>query len=152
MVMLSASDRQRENIERTFAEAGVERDRLEFVTPARRGEYLRMYDRIDVCLDPLVYNGITTSCDALWMGVPVISRVGETAPGRAGMSILMNLGLGEWVAESDEAFVHLAAELADDREGRNQLRASLRGRMEGSVMMDGERFAREVEGAFGRMM
>ena len=61
----------------------------------RRGEYLRLYDRIDICLDPLPYGGVTTTCDALWMGVPVISRVGDTAAGRAGLSILSNVQMPE---------------------------------------------------------
>ncbi len=79
--------------------------RLEFAARCGREEYLRLYDKIDVCLDPLPYNGITTTCDALWMGVPVVTLAGKTAAGRAGMSILMNLGLSDLTARDPEQFV-----------------------------------------------
>ncbi|MGA2443491.1 MAG: tetratricopeptide repeat protein, partial [Tepidisphaeraceae bacterium] len=91
LLLLVESEIQRRQIAESFASAGIDPLRIEFRRHCRRGEYLRIYDRIDVCLDPLVYNGITTTCDALWMGVPVLTRVGSTAPGRAGLSILSNL-------------------------------------------------------------
>ena len=151
MVMLCVSQRQRCEIAAIFSEAGVAAERLQFVTPVRRGEYLRLYDRIDICLDPLIYNGITTSCDALWMGVPVITRVGDTAPGRAGLSILSNLDLPELIAQTDDQFIEITARLATDSVERSHLRAALRDRMVESPLMDGPRFAQRVEAAYLEM-
>ena len=114
LLLLSESERQRLQIIDTFADSGIDHGRIEFVTHRRRGEYLRVYDSIDICLDPLIYNGITTTCDGLWMGVPVITRIGSTAPGRAGLSILSNLNLPELIARDDAQFVSIATELAGD--------------------------------------
>jgi protein O-GlcNAc transferase len=125
--------------------------RLEFTGYCRRGEYLRVYDRIDVCLDPLPYNGITTTCDALWMGVPVVSRVGSTAAGRAGLGILSTVGLPEFAAADDDGLVKIAANLARDYPRRSELRRNLRDRMRRSPTMDGRRFARNAEAAYREM-
>ena len=119
-----------------MADSGIDPGRIEFTTHRRRGEYLRIYDRIDICLDPLIYNGITTTCDALWMGVPVITRIGPTAPGRAGLSILSNLNLPELIAHDDAHFVSIATELAGDFPRRSRLRASLR-RSNAPISLDG---------------
>jgi predicted O-linked N-acetylglucosamine transferase (SPINDLY family) len=148
LLLLVKSDNQRDRISETLANAGIDPMRIEFTSPGRRGEYLRMYDRLDICLDPLPYNGITTTCDALWMGVPVITRVGRTAPGRAGLSLLSNLQLPELVTDDDDRFVALAEELAANFAKRSQLRISLRDRMRKSPLMDGRRFARNVESAY----
>jgi protein O-GlcNAc transferase len=148
LLLLSESERQRRRIIDAFGNSGIGPGRIEFVTHRRRGEYLRIYDRIDICLDPLIYNGITTTCDAIWMGVPVITRVGSAAPGRAGLSILSNLNLPELIARDDPQFVGLATELAGDFARRSRLRASLRERMIRSPLMDAPRFARNVEAAY----
>ena len=81
-----------------LAEQGVAAERVAFVGLLPTAEYFRVYQRIDVALDPFPYGGGTTTCDALWMGVPVVSLRGETAVGRAGLSILSNVGLPELVA------------------------------------------------------
>ncbi|MGD0464943.1 MAG: tetratricopeptide repeat protein [Tepidisphaeraceae bacterium] len=148
LLLLVESQRQRRSIGESMARAGVDPGRIEFTAHRRRGEYLRMYDGIDVCLDPRPYNGVTTTCDALWMGVPVISGVGATAAGRAGLSILSNLQMPQWVAEDDARFVAIAAELAGDFSGRRELRTTLRERMRRSPLMDGRKFARNVEAAY----
>ena len=83
LLMLSVSEHQRVQIRRLFDEAGIKGPRIDFVGTCKRAEYLRQYDRIDICLDPLPYNGITTTCDALWMGVPVVTQTGLTGAGRA---------------------------------------------------------------------
>jgi protein O-GlcNAc transferase len=148
LLLLSESERQRRQIADAFRDSGIDPGRIEFITHRRRGEYLRIYDRIDICLDPLIYNGITTTCDAIWMGVPVITQVGSTAPGRAGLSILSNLKLPELIARDDAQFISIATELADDFARRSRLRASLRERMIRSPLMDAPRFARNVEAAY----
>jgi tetratricopeptide (TPR) repeat protein len=121
------------------------------VEPRARRAYLELYRRIDVCLDTLPYNGHTTSLDALWMGVPVVTRVGDTVVGRAGLSQLANLGLAELAAESDDDFVAVAAQLAADAPRLAELRRSLRGRFDASPLRNAERFARNLEAAYRRM-
>ena len=130
------------------SELGIDASRIEFVDFQPRPRYLETYHRIDLCLDTFPYNGHTTSLDAFWMGVPVVSRAGRTAVSRAGLSQASNLGLPELVADDDDGFVALAAGLAGDRPRLAELRATLRGRMEASPLMDGARFARGMEWAY----
>ena len=102
---------------------------------------------IDVALDPYPYGGGTTTCDALWMGVPVVSLAGRTAVARAGSTLLSNVGLGHLVARSEEQYVELAAALIRDQSGLTELRRDLRRRMESSPVMDARQFARDFEAA-----
>jgi predicted O-linked N-acetylglucosamine transferase (SPINDLY family) len=151
LVILCPRGSHRRRAMEIFAAAGVTADRIEWVEPCARGEYLRLYHRIDVVLDPFPYNGHTTSLDALWMGVPVVSLAGERAVSRAGLSQLSNLGFSEWVAFGEEEYVKIAGRLAGDVSRLANLRGTLRSRMEGSVLMDGCRFARQIEGAYRAM-
>ncbi len=125
--------------------------RVEFMVFQPRLQYLETYHRIDLCLDTLPFNGGTTGLDALWMGVPILTRVGRTIVGRAGWSHLHNLGMTELVAHSDDYFVKMAVELAGDLERLGKLRLMLRQRMEQSPLMDAARFAGNVEAAYRRM-
>src|SRR5206468_10473769 len=105
----------------------------------RRREYLKLYNRIDFGLDPVPCNGHTTSLDAFWMGVPTLTLVStRTAFGRAGWSQLCNLGLSELAAETPEEYVTLAAQLASDLPRLQELRSTLRHRMQESPLMDGK--------------
>jgi predicted O-linked N-acetylglucosamine transferase (SPINDLY family) len=124
---------------------------VRFIDRVPFSEYLALFGTIDIALDTLPYAGGTTSCDALWMGVPVVSRAGKMAVGRGGLSILSNLGLPELVADSEEMYVRLAIELAQDLPRLSKLRSTLRQRMEQSPLMDAPRFARNVETAYRRM-
>jgi predicted O-linked N-acetylglucosamine transferase (SPINDLY family) len=110
--------------------------------------YLSTYRSIDIALDTVPYNGHTTSLDALWMGVPVITLVGATVVGRAGLCHAMNLGLPELIARTPEQFVSIAVGLAEDIGRLSSLRAGLRARMERSPLMDGARFTRNMEAAY----
>jgi protein O-GlcNAc transferase len=130
---------------------GIDADRIEFVGRQGRARYLNELHRIDLCLDTFPCNGHTTSLDSLWMGVPVVSRVGPTAMGRAGWSQLSNLGLTELAAWSDEEFVKTAVDLASDLPRLSELRRTLRQRLAASPIMDAPRFARDVEAAFRHM-
>src|SRR5262249_51648898 len=107
-----------------------------------------LYRRIDLGLDTVPYNGHTTSLDSLWMGVPVVTRVGRTVVGRAGWSQLSNLNVTELAAWSDKDFVALAAGLARDLPRLTRLRATLRDRMQSSPLMNATRFARHVESTY----
>lgn len=131
-----------------FAAMGIDPARLQFVGYRPREQYLTTYLDIDISLDTLPYNGHTTSLDALWMGVPVVSKTGSTPVSRAGYSILTNVGLPELVASSDQAFIEKAVALATDLPRLRALRAGLRERMERSPLMDGARFARGIEQAY----
>lgn len=151
LVLLAPEGDARGRIVPRLAHAGIDITRVVFLPFRARGAYLRSYHEIDIGLDTLPYNGHTTSLDALWMGVPVVTCVGATVAGRAGLSQLANLGLTELAADSDQAFVETAVALANDLTRLAALRASLRGRMEASPLMDGARFARGMERAFDGM-
>jgi len=125
--------------------------RVDFVPFQPRGAYLAEYRDIDLCLDTLPYNGHTTSLDAFWMGVPVLTRVGPTVVGRAGWSQLQNLGLPELAAWDDAAYVDLARSLAGDLDRLETLRRNLRPRMEASPLMDARAFARDLEELYRRV-
>jgi len=148
LLLHSLEGEHRRRVVDFFAAHGVERGRVEFVGFLPGPRYLELYQRIDIGLDPFPYAGGTTTCDALWMGVPVVSLAGRTAVARAGLSILSNLGLSELVASTEEQYVRIAAELAGDLSRVAQLRAELRERMRASPLMDSGRFARSVEGAY----
>jgi predicted O-linked N-acetylglucosamine transferase (SPINDLY family) len=130
---------------------GIGSDRIEWFTTASRRNYLAAYHRIDIGLDTVPYNGHSTSLDSFWMGVPVVTMVGPTVVGRAGLCQAMNLGLPELVAWSPEQYVQRAADLAADLPRLAALRDTLRPRMQASPLMDGPRFARNVESAYRQM-
>ncbi len=151
LLLQSLSLMQRRRIVEFMESRGISSDRLQFAPRCTREEYRKLYHRIDICLDPLPYNGITTTCDALWMGVPVVTRTGSTAAGRAGASILGNVGLDELIGRSDEAFIAAAVSLAGDASRLAELRQSLRERIRRSPLSDNTSFAREMETAYSRM-
>jgi predicted O-linked N-acetylglucosamine transferase (SPINDLY family) len=128
-----------------FQREGIGPERIRFLSLRGIGAYLDAYNRIDVCLDTFPCNGATSSLDALWMGVPVVTLAGQTPAGRAGLSIATNLGLTDLVARTPEAYVAAAVGLAEDLVRLGELRSTLRARMEASVLMDAPRFARNME-------
>jgi protein O-GlcNAc transferase len=151
LLMQAFSESDRHRIRSIFQNGGVVPERIEFVPRRLRLDYLRLYDSIDICLDPLPYNGITTTCDALWMGVPVVTLVGKTAAGRAGVSLLSTVGLPEMIAHNEEQFMEIATALANDAPRLAKLRSTLRERTEKSPLMDGPGFARKMEAAYRQM-
>jgi len=126
---------------------GVTPDRLELIAPCSWADYIRLFERVDLALDAFPWNGMTTTCHALWMGVPTVTWAGKSAASRAGSSPLHTVGLSEWVAQSEEAYIRIAAEQAADLPRLTELRATLRARMQASPLMDAPRFARHVESA-----
>jgi len=151
LLLLSPAGSHRERTLTVLRQLGVEGSRVEFVVQRPRREYLEWYHRIDVGLETFPYNGHTTSLDAFWMGVPVPGMVGELPVARAGLSHLMNLGLPELVARSEEEYVNLVVALAGDLPRMAELRATLRERMKASVLMDAPRYARNIEAAYRAM-
>jgi predicted O-linked N-acetylglucosamine transferase (SPINDLY family) len=148
LLVMVPEGRHRSRLAERLDVRGVGPHRVDFVPFRPRAEYLRAYLDIDFALDTYPYNGHTTSLDALWMGVPTVTRVGGTCVGRAGLSQLYQLDLAELAASSDEAFVDIAVTLAADLPRLAALRASLRARLRNSPLMDGMRFARNVEAAY----
>jgi protein O-GlcNAc transferase len=130
---------------------GVDPQRVHFIPDVPISDYFGQYNHIDIALDPFPYGGGTTTCDALWMGVPVITLRGRTAVGRGGASILSNIGLSELVADSEEDYLRIAAELAGDLPYLTVLRSTMRDRMVRSPLMDGPAFARAMEAAYRQM-
>jgi predicted O-linked N-acetylglucosamine transferase (SPINDLY family) len=137
-----------DRVARRFEAAGVSGSRIEWVSKLPVRDYFATYARLDVALDPFPYGGGTTTCDALWMGVPVVTMRGRTAVGRAGVSILSNVGLPELIADDVERYVDVAVALAGDRARLSELRRTLRDRMLASPLMDAAGYARGVEAAF----
>ena len=151
LVILSAEGSHRQRTREIFMREGITVDRVEFVAPHPRRAYLELYHRLDIALDPFPYNGHTTSLDALWMGVPVVSLVGQRAVSRAGLSQLSNLGLADLAAFSEDDYIRIAAQLTADLPRLAELRKTLRPRMEASTLMDAPRFARQIETAYHTM-
>ncbi len=134
-----------------LGQQGIDADRVSFVGPQPHLRYLEFYHGIDIGLDTLPYNGHTTSLDSFWMGVPVITLVGQTVVGRAGFCQLQNLGLSELIAQTPEQFVDIALKLAGDLPRLQALRGSLRDRLRKSPLMDARSFTRSIEGAYRAM-
>lgn len=137
-----ADPRIREDTIRRFSEAGLDAARIE-VLPATAGqaEHLAVYSRLDVALDPFPYAGTTTTCEAMWMGVPVVTLAGGTHASRVGVSLLTNVGLPELITHDDDAYVKVAADLARDTTRLVALRTGLRDRMRASPLCDPKGFA-----------
>jgi predicted O-linked N-acetylglucosamine transferase (SPINDLY family) len=113
--------------------------------------HLRAYDRLDIALDPFPYNGTTTSCEALWMGVPVVTLLGTHHVARVTGSLLHRIGLDDLVAGSIDAYLDIAAGLAGNLDRLESLRQTLRPRLQASPLCDPYRFAAQVEAAYRRM-
>ncbi len=111
-------------------------------------EHMRAYGGVDIALDTFPYHGTTTTCEALSMGVPVISRVGATHASRVGLSLLTSVGLSDFACTSDDAFVDAAVALARDPGRRTDLRGGLRARMLGGPLCDGVAHTRRLEELF----
>ena len=114
-------------------------------------EHMARYNNIDIALDPFPYNGTTTTLDALWMGVPVITLAGASHVGRVGVSQMSNLGLQELIAKNQDDYVNIAVELAGNIEKLSALRDGMRERMLASPLMNVERFTRNLEQGYEQM-
>jgi predicted O-linked N-acetylglucosamine transferase (SPINDLY family) len=135
-----------------FQDAGVEPDRVilhgDFSSVTK---HLEMYSQIDIGLDTFPYNGTTTTCEALWMGVPVVCLAGNRHAGRVGVSILTQLALADLIADNPDDYVRIAGELAIDLDRLRVLRSTLRQQMKSSPLCDAPGFAVGVEAAYRQM-
>jgi predicted O-linked N-acetylglucosamine transferase (SPINDLY family) len=138
-----------QSVRQVFAEAGIERDRIDLRGwEARYANHLTAYNEVDIALDSFPYNGATTTCEAIWMGVPVVTLVGDRHAGRMGLSLLSALGLDELVAHNNADYVRICADLASDGGRLARLRESLRQTLRGSRLLDESRFTRGLEAAY----
>ncbi|WP_434661346.1 tetratricopeptide repeat protein [Paraburkholderia sp. A3BS-1L] len=151
LILMAPPGSARERLATCLAAHGIGAARVRFVGFQLREDYLRTYHQIDIALDTFPANGHTTSLDAFWMGVPVPTRYGRSAVSRAGLCLLANLGLPELAAQNDADYVAIVIALACDLPRLAALRAGLRERMQRSRLMDGTRFARNMEAAYRRM-
>jgi protein O-GlcNAc transferase len=138
----------------------VEQLQQRSIDPARvmmRGQapsrlaYLARYAEVDLMLDSFPFPGVTTTCEALWMGVPTLSLLGENLLARQGAAVLTVAGLGDWVARSVEEYIDKAVVMASDLPKLATLRAGLRAQVSASPLCDAERFARNFEEALWGM-
>ena len=141
----------RQQVVERFAHSGISATRLRFVGSQSRERYYATWQEIDIGLDPFPYGGGITTCDALSMGVPVLTLRGETAVGRGGCSILSNLDLPELIASTPAQYLEAARALASDLPRLHALRDDLPQRLKNSPLGNGADFAREVEKALGGM-
>ena len=129
-----------------FIQEGILKERIEFYQPTPSiEEHLSLYNTIDICLDPFPYNGATTTCEALWMGVPVITLLGNNHVGRVGASILTNIGLTDFIAHDIKDYIDLAVKMSANTKVITELRAGLRERMKKAPLCDAHSFARDIE-------
>lgn len=142
----------RDRVMRRFQDAGVEASRVELLarTPGLEA-HLALYARVDVALDTFPYNGTTTTCEALYMGVPVITLAGDAHVSRVGASLLKTLGLDSLIARSEDGYVESAVALAGDLPARTRLRGTLRGRMLESSLTDKRAFVSNLESIYRRL-
>jgi len=138
----------RRRVEDFMKSRGVDADRLRFVDFLPTAQYLEQYQQIDIALDPFPYPGGTTTCDAVWMGVPVVTLAGQTALSRGGLSILSNVGRPELAARTKDQYVQIATGLASDLKALTEIRHRLRPMMQASPLLDAPQFARDIEQAY----
>ncbi|MBL8643095.1 MAG: hypothetical protein JNK21_04110, partial [Rhodospirillaceae bacterium] len=132
-----------------FVRHGVDGARLDVRgwSPAD-ADHLGLYNDVDIALDTYPYNGTTTTCEALWMGVPVITRQGETHAARVGASLLATVGLRDLICGGRDAYVASAIRLAGDHKKLSTERQALRARLQASSLCDAKGYARDVEAAY----
>jgi predicted O-linked N-acetylglucosamine transferase (SPINDLY family) len=147
-----AAESARRSIQEQFGRLGIGAERLELSGPEESfAAHLAKYAAVDIALDVFPYNGAATTCEALWMGVPVVTLAGSTHVSRVGASILGRVGLEELVAHSHEDYLQKALSLANDPLRLGALRTGMRERLRASPFLDAQGFARSLEKAYGEM-
>jgi predicted O-linked N-acetylglucosamine transferase (SPINDLY family) len=147
-----ADEQTMKRFKEMFASHDIAHERLVMLkrTPSNE-EHLGLYSKVDIGLDTFPYNGTTTTCEALWMGVPVVTLVGERHAGRVGASILKRVGLENLVASNVDQYIELARSLAADRDRLQEMRLNMRDRMQKSNLMDSELFTNHLEEVYRGM-
>lgn len=142
----------RERYLEKFQQSGINKERINLIghTPTRY-EHLSLYGDIDIALDTFPYNGTTTTCEALWMGVPVIVLSGECHAARVGGSLLSAVNRREWVTDTDAEYINKAIELAKDSNQLMSYRNKQRDQMKASALLDSNSFVLSLENEFQRI-
>ncbi len=139
-------------VDALFAPHGIEPGRIDVLGRiADVQQHLAAYAGIDICLDPFPYAGTTTTCEALWMGRPVLSLRGDRFTARVGVSLLSTVGLADWVADDVARYVASGAARASDTAGLDRLSRRLREQVRASPLCDADRFAADLDAALRRM-
>jgi len=149
-VLLAEAEMKALFLER-LAAAGIDAGRVELHGRMSRTDYLKAHAEVDVVLDTFPYPGGTTTCEALWMGVPTVTLTGTTLLSRQGESLLRAAGKPEWIARGKDDYAMKAVALAGDAEALGAARLSLRESVRNSALFDAPRFARELSNAFVSM-
>jgi len=145
-------DGVRKELKSYFTERGIEEDRLDFFGHTKKiADHLNHYHSVDIALDSFPYHGTTTTCEAMWMGCPVVTRAGKTHVSRVGVSLLSAVGLQEFITDTREAYIEKAVALAAQTDRLQELRSGMRERMRQSVLMDEKRFVTGFETALMEM-
>ncbi len=138
----------RERVLAMLEAAGIARDRVDVISQtATVADHLALYGRVDIALDTVPYNGTTTTCEALWMGVPVITLRGDRHASRVGASLLTVCGHKEWIASDESEFATIASGLAGDHAQRADLRTTMRARVAASPLCDAAAYAERFHAA-----
>jgi predicted O-linked N-acetylglucosamine transferase (SPINDLY family) len=152
LVVVGVSDKHaQEKLYRDLEGAGINRERITMVPYIPIEEYYRRFGQVDIALDTMPFSGGTTTCDALWMGTPVVTCPGVRSWSRSAASILATLDMRDWIADSAEDYVRRAVHFAGNPSIIAGLRASLRSKMRESPLMDKRQFARDMENAYRQM-
>ena len=139
-------------IEEQFTAHGVKADRIKLMGwESSSIDHLNIYNRIDIALDTFPYNGTTTTCEALWMGVPVVTLAGNTHASRVGASLLSNVGLKELIANTSEEYADIAVSLARDIKRLLSMREQLRQMMSNSPLTDAKQFTADIEDCYSKL-
>ncbi len=138
----------RERIAGDFSSRGIDPVRVMMLPRLTRKEFFQNHHLVDIALDPYPFQGGTTTCETLWMGVPVITLAGRMFAARAGVSLLTNAGLAELIAKTPQEYVAIAAKLASDLPRLAELRRGLRQRIANSPLTDGPRFTANLEALY----
>ncbi|HTP63146.1 MAG TPA: tetratricopeptide repeat protein [Burkholderiales bacterium] len=141
----------RERVLAEFSSLGIDAARLTLTPRLSRQDFFLRHHDVDIALDPFPFQGGTTTCESLWMGVPVLSLAGKVFAARAGVSLLTNAGLPQLLAQSPEEFAQLGVRLASDLHALSELRQGLRDRMQASPLMNARRFVVNLEAAYREM-
>jgi len=142
----------RQRLQGLFAEQGIDAGRLVFHDSVSSFQgHLAVYNQIDIALDTFPYNGATTTCEALWMGVPVITLAGKVHAARVGVSLLTNLEMESLVASDAEDYVAVAVQLAQQSDRLTTMRGQLRERLRHASLCDAHGFTRDLESALRDM-
>jgi len=146
-----AQEEMRQRIHALFADEGIDPARIVLCGGIRHHELLEKYNQVDIAFDPFPYSGGITTCEALWMGVPVIAMPGCVVTVRHTISHLHNAGLDEFIAQTPTDYKAKAVELASDLPKLASLRASMRDRISHSALCDAPSFTRQLEDAYRQM-